>query len=242
MTYTSSALAKTLQGGGGIKFTSKMGILQLLREKGGFMSKTITLFIAQLIVTYAIFHILGNSKTYTDWISTHKIVYFGIMLMPLIVILALAFIPMPTAWKIVLFTVMSVMLGLSLALLKRVVPSEIIRASLVGSMVVFASMFFFGILLTLLGVKLWWLGVILFIALLGLLITSIVFIFIEPSKQAYRIKAVIALVVFALFVMFDTNQILQRNYQGDYVTAAIDYYLDMINLVINFVQYYMSDE
>ncbi len=162
--------------------------------------------------------------------------------MPIVIILLLAFIPMPIYMKIVLFTLMSVMIGLTLALLKRYVPGDVIRASLIGAMVIFASLFILGVFLRIIGVNLWWLGIILFIALLGLIITSIVFIFIDPSKKAYRIKAAIAIAIFALFVLFDTNQILQRDYAGDFVTAAIDYYLDMINLVINFIQYFMSEE
>lgn len=242
MTYTQSALARTLQGGGSLKFTNKVGLSQLLKTKGIFMSKTISLFIAQLVVTYAIFHILGSSKSYTDWLSQNKVIYVILLLMPLVIIAILAFVPMSIPWKIVLFTVMSIMFGLTLALLKRIVPGEIIRASLIGAMIVFASLFILGVMLRMLGVNLWWLGIILFIALLGLIITSIVFIFIDPSKQAYRIKAIVAIIVFSLFVLFDTNQILQREYAGDFVTAAIDYYLDMINLVLNFIQYFMSED
>jgi len=206
------------------------------------MTKTISLLIAQLLVTYAIFHILGSSDKYTEWMSKNMVVYVILMLMPLVIILILAFVPMPIPLKLLLFTVMSVMFGLTLSLLKRKVPSEIINASLIGAMIVFASLFVLGVFLRMLGVNLWWLGFVLFVALLGLIITSIVFIFIEPSKKAYRIKAAIAIGVFALFVLFDTNQILQRDYVGDFVTAAIDYYLDVINLVLNFIQYFMSSE
>jgi FtsH-binding integral membrane protein len=30
--------------------------------------------------------------------------------------------------------------------------------------------------------------------------------------------------------MYDTNNILQRNYYGDFITASLDYYLDIINI------------
>ena len=30
--------------------------------------------------------------------------------------------------------------------------------------------------------------------------------------------------------MYDTNSILQRNYNGDFITASLDYYLDIINI------------
>jgi FtsH-binding integral membrane protein len=151
-------------------------------------------------------------------------------------------IPMPTPIKLLLFTLFSFVFGVMLAYTMRFVPPETIRAALVGAMAAFVAMFIFGVILVMLGVDLWWLGLILFVLLIGLFITSIVFIFIDPSKKALRIKAAIAIVVFTLFILFDTNQILQREYEGDVITAALDYYLDTINLFINIVQYATNSE
>jgi FtsH-binding integral membrane protein len=41
--------------------------------------------------------------------------------------------------------------------------------------------------------------------------------------------------IFGLYVAYDTNNILKRAdyYQGDFITASMDYYLDIINLVSN---------
>ena len=34
------------------------------------------------------------------------------------------------------------------------------------------------------------------------------------------------------FIVYDTNKILQKDYYGDFVTASLDYYLDIINIFI----------
>jgi FtsH-binding integral membrane protein len=37
--------------------------------------------------------------------------------------------------------------------------------------------------------------------------------------------------IFGLFVIADTNAILQKNYNGDVVQATLDYFLDFVNLL-----------
>jgi FtsH-binding integral membrane protein len=43
----------------------------------------------------------------------------------------------------------------------------------------------------------------------------------------------VGLGLFSLFIIYDTNQILSRDYQGDFITASMDYYLDILNLFTN---------
>ena len=42
----------------------------------------------------------------------------------------------------------------------------------------------------------------------------------------------------SLFIIYDTNIILQRNYEGDFITASIDYYLDILNIFISLINYH----
>jgi FtsH-binding integral membrane protein len=52
-----------------------------------------------------------------------------------------------------------------------------------------------------------------------------------PTAQ--KILAFISLIVFSIYVIYDTNRILQRNYYGDFITASMDYYLDILNIVLD---------
>jgi FtsH-binding integral membrane protein len=49
--------------------------------------------------------------------------------------------------------------------------------------------------------------------------------------------AVFGIGLFSLFILHDTHQILSRSYDGDFVTASLDYYLDFINLLSNFLNF-----
>ena len=39
--------------------------------------------------------------------------------------------------------------------------------------------------------------------------------------------------LFSVYIVYDTNNILQRDYGGDFITASLDYYLDIINIFSN---------
>jgi FtsH-binding integral membrane protein len=44
------------------------------------------------------------------------------------------------------------------------------------------------------------------------------------------ILTTIGIVLFSIYIIYDTNNILQKNYYGDFITASLDYYLDILNL------------
>jgi hypothetical protein len=52
-----------------------------------------------------------------------------------------------------------------------------------------------------------------------------------------KMFAVFGIALFSIYILYDTQQILSRNYDGDFVTASLDYYLDFINLVSNFLNF-----
>ena len=70
-------------------------------------------------------------------------------------------------------------------------------------------------------------------ALLFIFMISIVQIFIIQSSLLYKIIVVSLLMLFSVYIVYDTNNILQRDYSGDFITASLDYYLDIINIFSN---------
>jgi FtsH-binding integral membrane protein len=48
--------------------------------------------------------------------------------------------------------------------------------------------------------------------------------------------AIFGLGLFSLFVIYDTNQIMQRDYFGDFITASLDYYLEIINIFVKLIR------
>ena len=92
-----------------------------------------------------------------------------------------------------------------------------------------------GVLLAGAGINLGWMGLILLGFLIGLLVANIVLLFVGDVAIWSRMVAIVGVVVFSIYILVDTNM-MQRDYAGDFVMAAFDYYLDVINLVLSLIR------
>jgi FtsH-binding integral membrane protein len=221
---------KKTQSGGGSKID-----FSILTEKAGFLSSVFGTLMVQLIVAALVAYYLGQRSDMLVKVQKWYILYILAMF---VIIIVLAFVPMHPLLKFTLFTVFSVLTGFSLSIATKKVSKEVIYASMKGTIAIFVVFVLFGLLIAASGINISWLGIVLFFALLILIIVQIVFITIkDPSKKTQRVFAIIGLLLFSLYIMYDTYQILQRDYFGDFVTAALDYFLDIINIFLNSVSY-----
>jgi FtsH-binding integral membrane protein len=207
--------------------------LTILTDKAGFLSSVFGTLLIQLVVVGLVVYFVAKK---TDVLSKIKKWYIALFLGMLVIILVLAFVPMHPFLKFILFTVYSALTGLIVAVATSQVSKDVIYASVLGTTAVFGLFLALGILLTVSGFNLSWLGIVLFFALLIVIIVSIVVFVMKEDKRHFRkILAVIILIIFSLYIMYDTFSILQRDYSGDFVTAAIDYFLDIINIFLQSV-------
>lgn len=208
----------------------------ILQKKAPFMGIVITLMIAQLVVTYYTMEILSKNTKFQEYMKTNLWLLILLFILPLIIIIILAFVPMSMSFKLVLFTIFALLFGILLSAIRSHVTPELIRAAMLVTVGIFVAMFIVGLVLAGFGYDLFWLGVILFGLLIVLIIVGIVMLFIDPSNKALRIRAILVIILFSVYILFDTNQIIMRDYRGDYVTAAIDYYLDVANIFVALLQ------
>lgn len=208
---------------GGAKIAN---LIKLMYEKKEFLILVFANLIAQLGITYFVME------------RTNKI---DISIWPLfaaqiIIIFVMAFAPIPEFIKFLLFCVFSYTYGLMLSLFKNEYTSDIINIAIQGALTVFAFMLATGVALFAGGINLGYkFGSILFWSLLALIVARLVFVLGAKMNQAHKILSFIGIILFAIYIVYDTNKILQRDYYGDVITASMDYYLDIINLFINFL-------
>lgn len=237
------------QKGGGAGFTapSISSMLELINNRKDFLVKVFATLILQLIVTYAtmIYYPIekkidqgeGQSQNKKNKSSKPSIVIIYAAVVQFILICVIAFFPMPMYLKFVLFTLFSIAMGVTFAFIKTFTSLQAINTAIFGAMSIFVMMFLLGLYLLATGVKLGIdVGLFLWFSLLILILVSIVLMFLRTYSAASKLLAGISLLIFSLYVIYDTNTILQKDYFGDFVTAAIDYYLDIINIVLDLIR------
>ena len=210
-------------------------LFKLIIEKRGFFALILATLVAQLSITYYVSENVkiedDEDKNETKDTNKFNSKLIGAYIVALVLILILAFITMPPWLKFILFSLLSGVFGVILGYRNSGLDPNIIKSALVGTGSIFVAMFAFGVALIASGIKLsLTFGLGLLFALFFLIILSIVQFFIAESSFLKKILVIGSLILFSLYIMYDTNSILQRNYNGDFITASLDYYLDIINI------------
>jgi FtsH-binding integral membrane protein len=230
--YATSSLYKlinenNLQTGGSFN----KNIFKNIINNKKFLLLTFSNLILQLGITYYFM------EYYKEKLTTTQIILLWISFFGLIIIIAM--IPMPMWLKFILFTIFSSLFGILLSSLKNDVSEQLIRFAVLGTISIYFTMFLIGIILILFGIQLsLWVGLLLFYLLLSLILFQIASIFLGNISQTHRIYGILGVILFSLYIIYDTNYILQRNYYGDFITASMDYYLDVINIFVSLINVY----
>lgn len=214
-------------GGSKIKSTFK-NFSSLLNGKKELMIMVFANLITQLGITY---YVMTNTKVTEE--DNHNLKHWLLIISTFIIIYFLALVPIPSWLKFILFSVFSYIWGILLASFKlKIHDTELINMTMLGSIGIFSVMFLIGGFLLATGIQLGLkTGLFLFFSLLLLIIAQIFSLF-HKSTILIKSLAAIGIVIFSGYIIYDTNVILQRDYYGDFITASLDYYLDILNIFV----------
>jgi len=215
---------------------AKPDINELFNKKKGLLVPTFANLIFQLGLTYYVM----ERYTITDKkdLPARRTKVWLYFLLQLVIIFILGVFTLPTIVKFLLFVIFSYTFGVELAYIKYFSGDAIVKFALLGTVSIFAVMFAIGSFLLLTGINLGYkYGLVLFYALLGLILIRLVTLFTGAISGFYKLLSIVSILLFSMFIIYDTNVILQRNYFGDFITASLDYYLDIINIFVNLLSF-----
>ena len=204
-----------------------------LQKKIPFMAAVFGHLIFQIFVAYRAAEATSRNMNLKTVAESNRL-FIGIVTLILAVFMSL--VPLPIPVKVAVFSIISFLGGMTL----HDIPN--LQEALLEVIGIFILMFIMGVITVQLGFKLNILGNVLFFSLLTVLIARILSAFgatedrrfrsgptFSPSRNELFTK--ILTLIFVLFVIYDTNTILQRNYGGNFVNASLDYFWDIINLI-----------
>jgi FtsH-binding integral membrane protein len=204
----------------------------LIYKKKEFLILVFANLITQLGITYYFMNKSDNPE----------LGFWPLFGMQIIIIFILILVPMHPILKFLIFAIFSWSFGLMMSHLKAKYDPQMIEIAILGSLSIFGVMLAGGVALVGFGKYLGYqFGAFLFWALLALIIARIVNMLGPRLSAAKKALSYIGLALFSLFIVYDTNQILSRDYRGDFITASMDYYLDILNLFSNLLSANTSD-
>jgi FtsH-binding integral membrane protein len=209
--------------------------LQLIQEKKTFLIMIFANLIVQLGITYYMV-LNADVNVLEKRHNFHR--YSFIAYIPAFVLIFVMNFPMPSWLRFIFFSMFSAYMGFLLNFWKKIYGLEMIKAVIFAVFGIFISLIMFAVGLLTFGIQISnRFGIVLLFALLLLIISRIIFIYAGTYSTYSKTFAILGVGLFAIYILYDTHQILQRNYYGDFVTASLDYYLDFINIVSSLLNY-----
>lgn len=184
--------------------------MDIVLKKAPFMGMVFTNLIFQSFVAYT--SAIQSDKSHIDknlWM--YLIAFIGTFM-------SLILVKMSIPMKVMVFTAFSAISGALLSRNERT-PGLIKEVGMI-----FSGMLILGLVSVQMKIDLRPYTPLMIAALMGLIISRL---FGAKGKDFGRIGTLI----FAIFVVFNTNNILQTNYDGDFVQASLDYFIDIMNLL-----------
>lgn len=215
-----------------IFITDRTSFGKLLVKRGNFLSQVYLLLSLQLAITTLV---VWFARKYD---RIHK--YFWLwFVLSLIAVFVLVSYHLPLPVKFGLFTVLSILLGMNLLAASKVVPEQIIKSAILNTLVLFILMTLIGVGLASTGINLNFMGFTLFIALCVMLVSWITASFVGVTKRATKGMLMVGIVLFCVYVAYDTNALMLDDTRG-VVEGALGLYLDFINMFSNILGWDMN--
>tara|TARA_B110001450_G_C17664642_1_gene498959 strand:- start:1228 stop:1908 length:681 start_codon:yes stop_codon:yes gene_type:complete len=208
----------------------------LLRNKKDLMGCIFLTLIIQIAISAVIImleqkhkFILNNNLMQLN----QYLLYFILLIIGVVLVLTIGYTNLSFFIKQILFFMFSVVIGITLSIsMYNIEDKQVITSALIATLANFGLLFLFGLLIVYFGYDLGWMGVILLIALLIVIVYQLVNIFALRSTKFNKLVAVVVVILFSLFILYDTNNILLKyeNSKNNCIMGALDYYLDILNL------------
>jgi len=218
------------------KISKFQNFSSLLRKKKGLLQCIFSTLLFQVSVTTLVVYFLHKNNPNILQVKKNSILFLVFsLIVGIVLIYCMAFVKMEFYKRFILFVIFSIIQGVLLYIATEKIPEEVILSALFSTISIFVLCISFGFILVYFGFDIQWIGILLFFVLLGLIITRIVYIFIPPSENKKRILTTISILLFSIYILYDTNTILLRyeDTKVNCIRGALDYYLDIGNLFIN---------
>lgn len=217
----------------------KVNFGRLLNAKKGYLASVYMLLAVQIGITSLVVTFLRKNKDIYAKISKLFWLWF---FLSLIMIFVMAYVKIPMPVRLLAFTILSILIGFNLISSSRQVSPEAIKAALLATLAIFILMTVLGFGLASMGINIGFMSFTLLFCLLALVIAWIIIaIFGGASTKLTKGLLMFGILLFSIFICYDTNVLLLTN-NRDVVEGAIGLYLDLINLFSSLLGLDLVDE
>jgi uncharacterized protein len=219
---------------------NSISVEQVAAETQRYIVKVYSWMCLAMIITGAVAMYTASSEIISNAINSNQYIFFGLIILQLVAVGVLVRLinKMSAIVATIIFILYSVLFGLTLSFIFKVYTSESIASTFFITSGTFGVMSIWGYL-TKTDLTKW--GNILFMGVIGLIISSLVNQFILQSSMLYWITTCAGVLIFVGLTAYDTQKIKNANIIGnegsdddhkESIIGALILYLDFINMFL----------
>ena len=148
----------------------------------------------------------------------------------------LCFFDIPSYIKFAIFCLFSYILGIVLIFCKYWLGHNFTETLIRGMIMILFAFLITILLLFLFKIKNMKFLIFILYSLLIIVFFKIVNMFNLETNVTFRFITFLLLLIISTYMIYDTHNILQRDYHNDFVKASLDYFLDIFKLINNWFQ------
>ena len=208
---------------------------KLLKKKQDLLKCVFSSLIFQLGLTaFIVFYLQENSKI-LNTLKSNYLYSIALFLIGLFIIFILSSDKLSFNTKFMFFMFFGIIQGILLGSFKQYFPEDVVKSALISTITIFIMFLCIGFTIVYFNYDITWMGIYLLLALLALLVYRISLIFIPVEYNFKKIMFVISILLFSIFIIYDTNVLLLKGKNKDCISFAMDYYLDILNIFSSFL-------
>jgi FtsH-binding integral membrane protein len=192
------------------------------------IGKIYVTMISQLILTFGVMELLRAKESQVPQILQNYMLGYAIIGFALLLTILLS--SLSNTVKMILYCLFAVVQGIILYQGTKLVQNSVIQSTLLSTICIFIALSVFTVVFK---PDMSGMGQYLFAGLLGLIVSSvIVYIFFPNSSNTSKALSIFSLILFSLYVVYDTDRILNRA-RDSVIVASLSLYLDFINIFMD---------
>ncbi|XP_010026938.2 protein LIFEGUARD 4-like [Eucalyptus grandis] len=211
-------------------------MLESPQLRWAFIRKVYVIILAQLLLTVGIASAVFLAKPMKRFVAETKLgsaIFIVLLVLPLILICPLRAYHKRHPVNFVLLGLFTVTMAFGLCFSCAFTKEKIILESAILTSVVVVALTLYTFWAVKRGHDFSFLGPFLFASLLVIIVFALIQIFFPLGKLSWMIFGCLGSIVFAAFIVYDTNNLIKRFSYDEYIWAAVSIYLDVINLFLS---------
>ncbi|TYI38797.1 hypothetical protein ES332_A02G053900v1 [Gossypium tomentosum] len=207
-----------------------------------FIRKVYGILAVQLLLTTVVSAFVVSSPSIIDLLRGNSGLLLFFCLVPLILVWPLHVYHQKHPLNFIILGAFTVFLSLTVGVSCANTDGRIVLEALILTAAVVTSLTGYTFWASKNGKDFNYLGPILFTSLVILVLTSLIQMFFPLGPTTTAIYGAISALVFCVFIVYDTNNLIKRFTYDDYILASATLYLDILNLFISIMRVLRSGD